>query len=51
MIKTFGPRQGDARRGKARARHEHGKEHGRAYPQEQQTNTTTWTANHYTPTH
>ena len=34
--------QGDARRGKARARHEHGKEHGRAHPQEQQTNTTQW---------
>ena len=29
----------------------HGKEHGRAHPQEQQTNTTPWTTNHYTPTH
>jgi len=29
----------------------HGKEHWRAHPQEQQTNTTTWTANHYTQTH
>jgi hypothetical protein len=46
-----GMEYGPAGHAQGAAGHEQGKEHGRAHPQAQQTNTTTWTANHYTPTH